>query len=386
MTGRSTNLEALLDAAISAFQSTSPARKIVILISDGESHSGTLRNALVRCIQEGVIVNSVAIGSDEGRQIPLHTADSMIAADWSAANWGEGSSRGGQSPAAQTVTSRREAAVMRNAAERTGGIYIDGNREDATSVLSAHLLSLSRNVEFLRTDDNSKKEPKQRRTLFIMLALAFFAASKFITRTAALPFFGRFSAVLLFVPLLSIMTLFSSCTGGKLLLLEANYLISQNRYNEAIALYLKALNHEESSAYAEYGLGLTFYSLDESESALNRYSNSQRLLGTPTNNEHRELRFRNHYNSGIILFEEGDFDSAAASFKEALKVDPKRTEAKRNLELSLISISMEKNRQDRSEERQEQREILFEYLREEEQEKWKSREWTPEENYSGPDY
>ena len=171
-----------------------------------------------------------------------------------------------------------------------------------------------------------------------------------------------------------------------MLLLEANYLISQGRHNEAIALYMKALNHQESSAYAEYGLGFTFYSLDESEDALKRYGNSQKLLGTPTNNEHRELRFRNHYNSGIIFFEEEDFDSAAASFREALKIDPKRIEAKRNLELSLISISMEEKRQNRTEERQEQRDILFEYLREEEQEKWKSREWAPEENYSGPDY
>ena len=375
MTGRSTNLESLVEAAADAFQTTSPARRFIVLISDGEAHSGVLRNALNRCVREGISVAAVAVGSDEGREIPVQADD----------------------PETQIVISRRDTGVMRSAAERTGGLYIDGSREDASSALSSWLMSFSQESEITSADQNSRKEPKQRRFLFVMLAIIFYAASKFITRT-------KISGNLNHQALLMICTisLFSSCSQGKLILLEANFLNSRNRHNEAIDLYLRALNHEDASAYAEYGLGLAFYSLDDNESALKHYENSQKLLDRNSRNEpaeinrrkpaessrpvHRELHFRNHYNSGVVLFEEGDFNSAASAFREALKTDPKRTEAKINLELSLMSISIESNTTQRTEEKQEPLEILFEYIRLEEEQKWRSREWEQEEYYSGLDY
>jgi len=373
MTGRSTNLESLIEAALSAFQNTSAARRFIILISDGEAHSGILRNALNRSVREGVIVSTIAVGSDEGRPIPAQLND----------------------PNAEMVISRREANIMRAAAERTGGIYIDGSRDDASSALSSFLLSFSQETEVRQTEEQSgTKEPKQRRTLFIILSILFYAASKFITRTRKIASSHISAALVVFSVIF-----FSSCSEGKLLLLEANFLNSRNRHNEAIELYLKALNYEDASAYAEYGLGLALYSLDDYENSLKRYENSQKILETQLKNEaseesrgrsarqvHRELRFRNHYNSGVVLFEEGDYNLAAAAFKEALRADPNKMEAKQNLELSLLSISLDSNRQQQTEERQEQREILFDYIKQEEEQKWRSREWEPEEHYTGLDY
>jgi len=352
MTGRSTNLESLVDAAASAFQNTSPARKIIVLVSDGESHSGVLRNALNRCVGEGIIVTTVAVGTDEGRPVPQEA--------------------GAQSAAA---ISRRDSAVMRIAAERTGGIYIDANREDAASVLSAHLLSFAQETN----PANSRTESKHRRALFIILAIIAYGASKFIPRISAK---GRLPLVCM----LAVVLIFSSCSRGKMLLLEANYLFSRGRYNEAVVPYQQALNFEDSSPYAEYGLGLTLYSLDDSAAALNLYGNSQKILESLSDNEHRELRYRNHYNSGIIYFEEGDFQSAANAFREALRTDPRKTDAKRNLEISLMSISMESDKENRTQERNETREVLFDYIRQHEQQYWKSREWAPEEKHTGQDY
>jgi len=349
MTGRSTNLESLVEAAADAFQDSSPARKVIVLVSDGESHSGVLRNALNRCIRDGIIVNAVAVGSDEGRPAPGDTLDPLI-------------------PAA---ISRRDAAVMRMAAERTGGIYIDANRNDAASYLSSHLLSLAQ-----ETGGGGRSEPKQRRALFIMLAIIAYGACKFAPLLPRLPLLS----------MLAVVFIFTSCSRGKLLLIEANYLNSHGRYDEAIVPYLKALNYKDSSPYAEYGLGLTFYSLDEGKAALKRYGNSQKMLETFSDSEHRELRYRNYYNSGIVFFEEGDFHSAAAAFKEALRTDPGKIEAKRNLELSLMSITMETDRENRTERQQETREILFEYIKQQEQQQWKSREWSAEEKQTGPDY
>ena len=348
MTGRSTNLESLIEAAANAFQDSSPAKKVIVLVSDGESHSGVFRNALNRCVRDGVIICAVAVGSDEGRPVPENP----------------------ENPQASDAVSRRDAAFMRTAAERTGGVYIDGSRNDAAAILSSHLLSLAQ-----KTGGGSRSEPKQQRSFFIILAIIAYGICKAAPLLPRLPLFS----------VLAIFIFFTSCSKGKLLMIEANYLNSHGRYDEAIAAYLKALDYEDSSPYAEYGLGLTFYSLDERKAAIKRYENSQKMLETLTDGGHRELRYRNYYNSGVILFEEGDFHSAAAAFKEALRIDPGRIEAKRNLELSLMSISMEKESNNR-ETRQETREILFEYIQEREQQQWKSREWSAEEKYTGPDY
>jgi len=355
MTGRSTNLESLVDAAVSAFQNPSLARKVIVLISDGEAHAGVLRNAVNRCVKEGIILNTVAVGSDEGRQIPAKLND----------------------PDAQFVTSRRDSSAMKAAAERTGGIYIDGIREDAANALSSQLLSLAQETG----RENRKKEPKQRRTLFIILAIISYAASKFVTRQSQRKPMQKLTAVGLIA-----LFLFSSCSEEKILLLHANYLNMMGRYDEAVAPYLKALDYEESAPYAEYGLGLALYQLDEGKASLNRYNNSYKLLEKYSSNEHRELRFRNLYNSGVIYFEDGDYQSAVDSFKEALRTDPKRLDAKRNLELSLMSMSMETNSQTKTGNREESREILFNYLKQDEQQKWKSKEWSPEDDFTGLDY
>ena len=353
MTGRSTNLEALIDTAANAFQNSSPAKKVIVLISDGESHYGIIRNAINRCTREGIIVTTVAVGSDEGKPVSGIT---------------------GNNESAGEIISRRNAAVMQMAAERTKGLYIDGNTDNASYLLSSHLLSMSQGTG----TGSSQNESKQRNTFFIILAIIAYALSKFYPLLSGNMKQGLIITLVFF--------LFTSCSEGKLLLLEANYLFSRGRYDEAVIPYQKALNFKDSAPYAEYGLGLSLYLLDERPAALNRYNSSGKILETVSGNEHRELRYRNYYNSGIIFFEDEDYVSAANAFKEALRVNPSRVDAKRNLEISLMSIAMEAKREKPSEERSEAREVIFDYLKQQEQQYWKSGEWTNDEQYSENDY
>jgi Ca-activated chloride channel family protein len=146
MTGRGTNLESLLDAALSAFQSSYPSTKMILLVSDGEALSGSFKTAVNRCKRDGIAVIAIAVGSDEGRIIP----------------------GGGE------VVSRRDSGAMRMAAGQTGGVYIDGNRQDASETLSGYLRSLTAEVE----TRGNKNEPKPRWFIFAMLAIIAFGASK----------------------------------------------------------------------------------------------------------------------------------------------------------------------------------------------------------------
>jgi Ca-activated chloride channel family protein len=191
--------------------------------------------------------------------------------------------------------------------------------------------------------------------------------------------------------LLFFMFFFCSCSGirGKLLVMEGNFYNSRGLSNKAIAAYMKASSFHEAKGYAEFGLGSSYYSLGESDVALERFKDAELTASGDT-----ELLYRIYYNQGIVRFEKGFFDEAVADFKRALNIEPSRIGAKRNLELSLLSQEHQKiDRQKSSEkeagknaENSERVQTLFKFLKEKEIERWKSSEWIENAPMSGPDY
>jgi Ca-activated chloride channel family protein len=146
LTGRGTNLEALVNAAAGAFQPSFPSARVILLVSDGEETSGSLKIALEHCKREGIIVSAIALGSDEG----------------------------GYLPGDEDILSRRDSSTLRTAAGQTGGIYIDGNREDAPRALASHLRSLAPGSEAMGNNTGRKA----RWPLCIALAIIALGASK----------------------------------------------------------------------------------------------------------------------------------------------------------------------------------------------------------------
>ena len=146
LTGRGTNLESLTDAASGAFTHSSHSARVIILVTDGEELSGSLNSAIGRCARNGIIVIPIAVGSDEG--MPL--------------------------PADNTVISRRNPDILRRAARETGGLYIDGNREDAADALIIQLRSLAAESRSAA----GRRERKPRWFIFAFAAIIAYGACK----------------------------------------------------------------------------------------------------------------------------------------------------------------------------------------------------------------
>ncbi|GHU19094.1 hypothetical protein FACS1894163_11690 [Spirochaetia bacterium] len=187
---------------------------------------------------------------------------------------------------------------------------------------------------------------------------------------------------------------------GRFLIMEGNFYHSQGMYTEAVAAYLRALDRGGAAGndpirpFAEYGLGSAYISLDEGDAALEHFEASAEALKALPPETGQELSYRISYNTGIVRFEKGDYEASAAAFKQALEIDGSRIEAKRNLELSLLSLSQEASsagvspggQENEGIKRPERSSALFDYLHRKEQNQWKSREWIEEEPASGPDY
>jgi Ca-activated chloride channel family protein len=114
-------------------------------------------------------------------------------ADISLIAMGLGSEEGGPVPVNQAgfeeevpVISYLRSGTLRNAAEYTGGIYVDGNRSDAAAYLTDHIASLSSKS----VPGGYRREGNPRWRLFVLAAIAALGISKAMEKG-----FGRNHAV-----------------------------------------------------------------------------------------------------------------------------------------------------------------------------------------------
>ena len=196
----------------------------------------------------------------------------------------------------------------------------------------------------------------------------------------------QFPRILFF---LLILFMICSCSkaAGKLLIMEANSYSSRGLFNEAITLYQDALEYADAQPFGEYGLGSVYFAMGEYNAALDRFSNALKILEALPSGSAKELQYRIHYNTGMVLFSSGDFSAAADSFRAALKTDGSRVDAKRNLELSLLSQNRENSSGNFENSIEEiSQTIFFDFIQQREQNQWRDMVWPDEENSTGPDY
>jgi Ca-activated chloride channel family protein len=180
VTGRGTNLESLINAAAGAFQDAFPTRRRIILFSDGEAFQGSFSQGIERVQAADIVLCAVGLGSEEGGAVP------EIAA---ASNSSLTPSAGQDGGIGERVMSFLRRDTLRDAAERTGGIYLDGNRGNVAALLADHLALVSpvSSAEPRRGEGSSlpdisaggfRRERKHWGYLFIIAALAALGLSK----------------------------------------------------------------------------------------------------------------------------------------------------------------------------------------------------------------
>jgi Ca-activated chloride channel family protein len=232
-----------------------------------------------------------------------------------------------------------------------------------------------------------------------------------------------------------VVILFASCAPveAKFRLVEGNFLSSRGMTEKAVQSYEYALlrsKDAQTAAYALYGLAVARISEAESMKrgtmgtrALSLLRDAHILLGDggdetfslekdetgmrendavrghEHNKRYRDIAFRIHYNAGIVYYNAGNIENAVRHFRLALLADPSRVEAKRNLELSLARLpderslgagsSMTAHRLSENNSRDAERkgnEVLFDFIQQKEEDRWKSWAWQGGETDSALDY
>jgi Ca-activated chloride channel family protein len=167
ITGRGTNLESLVDAAAGAFQNAFPSRRRIILLSDGESLTGSLFEALDRAAAAEITLLTVGLGSEGGGAVPLGN-DTLLGED------------------GRPVVSSVRSETLKDAADRTGGLYVDGNRSNAAALLADYLATLAAPGSLTgntgATVKGFRRETQPLGYIFVIAALVFMGISKIMEK------------------------------------------------------------------------------------------------------------------------------------------------------------------------------------------------------------
>ncbi len=109
-----TDLGGALDLSIDVLEKGAREQRVLVIVTDGENHEGTVDARLERAVSSGVTIHTVGIGSAEGVPIPQFDP--------------EGRRQGFKRDVdGNVVTTRLDEATLRRVANATGGRYVHVN-------------------------------------------------------------------------------------------------------------------------------------------------------------------------------------------------------------------------------------------------------------------
>jgi Ca-activated chloride channel family protein len=302
LSDKGSDLEAAVREAVKACSARSATSRAIILLSDGESLSGSLEKAAEAAREAGISIHAVGFGDE----------------------------RGGAVPENEGIKSKRNRQSLRFLCRSTGGQYADEDNARALRGMEAALvLPLSatgnRSLVLSRVDGSLP---------FILCACLCLALSALAGRARSLPEWPRARArpgrktVVLAVFLLAGLC---GCARSASVFQAADALMlaSSGRQPEAVERLLKVLprvSGEDADA-VKYDLALCYCALGETEPAYE-------LLKSAAASTSLSVSANAWYCLGCLQFADSSYRDAWESFRQSLRRAPDSQDAQVNLELA----------------------------------------------------
>lgn len=300
-----------IELAIQSFDPKSPANKVIVLISDGESHDDDPVASAKLAAEKKIRIHCVGIGSESGVPIPS-------------------SSEGGfkKDEDGNTVVSRLNTDILMRVAETGGGIFVKSNVTDAGlwkvwEAINREEKKETGSVEV--TDYESRFQIFLLPAIFLLMIDPFISERKSNSLRRLLKASSDKSS-----PLLVLLLVFSCISAslaqhpnqmireGNQLYKEKKYLSAEKKYKSAKEKnpddYVSSFNH----AASEYQLKNYGKAREEWESLLSKEKSDSRKS---------ELL----HNLGNTHLEEKKFDQAIECYKKGLKLNPSDDKTRYNL-------------------------------------------------------
>ncbi len=152
-----TNLEKAIRRSLAAFRSEERRFKVLVMVTDGESHEGNAIDAAKEAAEDGVVIFTIGVGTPEGHTVPMR--DEITGALKENLRDREG----------RPVFSRLDRNTLQQVAAITGGAYYESS--GATLDLD-HLKETISNMETRELSGREARKPIERFQWLVALALA----------------------------------------------------------------------------------------------------------------------------------------------------------------------------------------------------------------------
>lgn len=292
--------------------------KTVILISDGEDHDEEAVKIAQQMAAEGVVINTIGIGSAAGAPI-MDAATGQMKTD------AEGN----------MVISRLNEAALREIAKKGNGNYqLFSNTEEVVGTLTGQLATMDQRS----VTEDSLINYKSLSQIFLGLALLFLLIELFISEMKKKKSGG------LKVAATVIMAITGSAVfaqGEKAMIKEGNDAYKKADYPAATQSYSKVVEKNPANATAQYNLGNALYKSEKTEEAVAAYDKSVTQLTKPVEKSNA------FYNKGVVLQNNKQLPECTDAYKNALKLDPNNEDARQNLQKALQQQKKEDEKKDK---------------------------------------
>jgi Ca-activated chloride channel family protein len=304
-----------------AFNPNEKTFKSVLLISDGEDHDNEAIKESKKLAKEGIMINSIGIGSPQGAPI-LDPSTGQYK----------------KNEKGETVISKLNEKELSEIAEEGHGIYqLYTNTETVTSNLKHQLANIGKETS---TSDSLYISFKQYfqyflAAAFLLLLIEFFMSEKKkakIKNVAALFFFMSFS-------------LSSFSQNTKEAIIKGNKAYKEKNYSAAENAYQDALKNSDTNATASYNLGNALYKKNNSEEAVKSYDNA--IAATKDN----VIKQKAFYNKGVALQAAKKLPECISAYENALMLNPNDEDARQNLQRALKEQQKQQQQQNKNQDK-----------------------------------
>ncbi|HUZ61040.1 MAG TPA: VWA domain-containing protein [Hanamia sp.] len=289
--------------------------KSVLLISDGGDHGDDAIKVTKQLAKEGIMVNTVGIGSPEGAPILNPSTGQYLKDD-----------------KGQTVIAKLNQKELSDIAEAGHGIYqLYSNTDAVAAKIKKQLSGIATEAN---SSDSSYTAFKQYfqfflGAAFILLLIEFFLSEKKKVRL-------RGGVAMMFFMALSLSSFSQSANSS---ILKGNKAYQKNNYNEAADEYRDALKNSENNVTADYNLGNALYRKNNTDEAVESYDNA--IAHTSDS----ALKQKAFYNKGVALQKAKKLPECINAYENALILNPNDEDARQNLQRALKEQNNQKQNQ-----------------------------------------
>jgi len=313
-----------LKMSYAAFNTLEKKYKAVVLISDGEDHDETAIKITKAMAEEGVMINTIGIGSPEGTTIidPVTNETKMDATG-------------------NPVITKLNEEELKSIAVNGNGLYqLFTNTDEVVDNIDKQLTGMGQRA----ISENSLVNyynffPWLLGLVLILLLTEFFMTE--IKKQAKLNKSvikkqGGVLAVLFIIPS------FMMAQSDNSLLKKGNDAYNKKEYDVAAESYKKVTDKDPANEKAQYNLGNALYKNGNPDEALKAYNEAIKIAKSKNDQS------ATWYNKGVSLQNNKKLPECIDAYKNALRLNPSDEEARFNLQKALQQQQKEQQQKDKN--------------------------------------